>query len=122
VGFDESGVDFIASVYPGERDYSSGGQQEHRKIKKPMHYTLWKFILLLTNHLPERYLHSVRYYGLLAPGLRRKAQEAVEFCIPALASVRNAKKKSRTPRDSRGKEMHPVRSVSQQEMQLDHKK
>jgi hypothetical protein len=121
VGFDENGVDFIASVYPGKSDYSNGRQKEHKKIKKSMHYTLWKFILLLTNHLPDRYRHSVRYYGLLAPRVRRRAQEAVESCIPHLVSAVNAKKKSRTPKDSHGNEMHRVRSVSPQEMRLYHK-
>lgn len=45
-------MDFIASVYPGKSDYSNGGQKEHKKIKKSVHYTLWKFIVMLTNHLP----------------------------------------------------------------------
>jgi hypothetical protein len=122
VGFDENGVDFIASVYPGTSDRSKCRQKEHKKkIKKPVHYTLWKFILLLTNHIPDHYRHSVRYYGLLAPRLRRRAQEALESYIPHLATAGKAKKKSRTPKDSRGKEMHRVGSVSPQEMQLYHK-
>lgn len=59
VGFDENGVEFIASVYPGECDHSNGDQKEHKKIKKLKHYPLWKFILLLTNHLPDKPLVSI---------------------------------------------------------------
>jgi hypothetical protein len=114
-------VDFIASVYPGESDHSNCRQEEHKKIKKPVHYTLWTFMRLLTNHLPDRYRHSVRYYGLLAPRLRRRAQEALQSCVPRLSSAGNARKKSRTLKDSRGKEMHRVRSVSPQKLKLYHK-
>jgi hypothetical protein len=80
---------------------------------------------LLTNHFPDRYRHSVCYFGLLAPRLRRKAQDALESCIPHLTSVGNtgrssppAREKSRAPRDSRVREMHRGSSVSPQNLKL----
>jgi hypothetical protein len=40
-------------------------------------YPIEQFISLLAEHVPDRYKHAIRYFGLLAPGCKRKMSAAV---------------------------------------------
>jgi hypothetical protein len=40
-------------------------------------YPIEQFIALLAEHVPDRYRHAIRYFGLLAPGCKRKTSAAV---------------------------------------------
>jgi predicted tellurium resistance membrane protein TerC len=74
----------------------------------------------LTNHLPERYRHNVRYFGLSAPRLRRIAQTVIETNIPdsvAPEAANQATQRLWPPKDSRGNAMRRIRSVSPQEFE-----
>jgi Putative transposase len=33
-------------------------------------YSIEDFIVTLADHVPDRYRHAIRYFGLLAPGTR----------------------------------------------------
>lgn len=120
--FDENGVDFIASVYSRKGNRRQGS--EHKKIKKPVHYSLGKFMRLLTNHLPGRYRHNVRYFGLLAPRLRQIAKSVIEANFPQSVSPEAANKsmqRSWSPKDSHGNAMRRIRSVSPKQLELHQK-
>jgi hypothetical protein len=117
----EKGVQFIAKVYPGEKANPNGSHRDHRKIEKPVSLDLWNFIIRITNHLPERYRHNVRYFGLLAPRLKRKAQTVIEIELPnsvACEATNQAKQGSWPPKDFRGNPMRRIRSLSHQEFNL----
>jgi hypothetical protein len=116
----EKGVPFIAKVYPGENTNPNGRPRDHKKIEKPVLLDLRSFIKRITNHLPERYRHNVRYFGLLAPRLRRIAQTVIETNIPdsvAPEATNQATQRLWPPKDSRGNAMRRIRSVSPQEFE-----
>ena len=116
----EEGVLFIAKVYPGENANPNGRPRDHKKIEKLVLLDLRGFIKRITNHLPERYRHNVRYFGLLAPRLRRIAQTVIETNIPdsvAPEATNQATQRLWPPKDSRGNAMRRIRSVSPQEFE-----
>jgi hypothetical protein len=43
-------------------------------------YPIEQFIALLSEHVPDRYSHAIRYFGLLAPGCKRKRQQPYLPC------------------------------------------
>ena len=40
-------------------------------------YPIEQFLALLAEHVPDRYRHAIRYFGLLAPGAKKKTSAAV---------------------------------------------
>jgi hypothetical protein len=40
-------------------------------------YTPADFVAALADHVPDRYLHNVRYFGLLAPRVKSQTHDAV---------------------------------------------
>jgi hypothetical protein len=40
-------------------------------------HSIEEFVALLSEHVPDRYQHAIRYYGLSAPGSKRKTSAAV---------------------------------------------
>ena len=40
-------------------------------------YSIEDFIALLAEHVPDRYQHAIRYFGLMAPGCKKKTSAAV---------------------------------------------
>ena len=61
------------------------GRQEIRFVTKDTRtkwtvettYTPADFVAALADHVPDRYLHNVRYFGLLAPRLKSQTHDAV---------------------------------------------
>jgi hypothetical protein len=49
------------------------------RLKRKMidRYPIEQFLALLAEHVPDRYRHAIRYFGLLAPGSKRKTSAAV---------------------------------------------
>ena len=97
-----------------------GRPRDHKKIEKPVALDLRSFIKRITNHLPERYRHNVRYFGLLAPRLRRIAQTVIETNIPdsvAPEAANQATQRLWPPKDSQGNAMRRIRSVSPKEFE-----
>ena len=47
-------------------------QRKDLKLKKRVvtRYSIEDFVLTLADHVPDRYRHSIRYFGLLAPGAK----------------------------------------------------
>ena len=47
-------------------------QRKDLKLKRwvPTHYSAEDFLLALADHIPDRYRHAIRYFGLLAPGAK----------------------------------------------------
>jgi hypothetical protein len=80
--FSEKGVEFVATIYPTENANQNGSQRAHRKVEKTVSLDLGRFIQRITNHLPQRYRHMVRYFGLLAPRLKRNARSIIEINRP----------------------------------------
>jgi hypothetical protein len=118
---DQNKVQFIAHVYPGEGKDLGPLSSEHKKIKKLVTLDLRQFMMRLTNHLPERYRHNVRYFGGCAPRLRRIAQTVIEANIPdsvAPEASNQATQRPWPPNDSRGNAMRRIRSVSPREFEL----
>ena len=40
-------------------------------------YTPAEFLTTLADHIPDRYRHNIRYFGLLAPRVKRQTHDAV---------------------------------------------
>jgi hypothetical protein len=80
-----------------------------------------EFVALISQHVPDRYWHSMRYFGLLAPRAKRTTSDAVFLLIgqdrrprPHRLSWRNSLLRDfqiDPPRDSRGQTMSWVRSL-----------
>jgi len=80
-----------------------------------------EFVTLLSQHVPDRYRHSMRYFGLLAPRTKRTTEAAIFLLL-------RQKQRSRPPRvgwrnalirdfqtdplrDSEGETMHWIRQL-----------
>jgi hypothetical protein len=63
--------------------------QQNRKVMD--RYPIEDFVALLAEHVPDRYRHAIRYFGLLAPGPKRKTSAA-------LFTLLNQKKRPRPRR------------------------
>jgi Putative transposase/Transposase zinc-binding domain len=84
--------------------------------------TLAEFIALLSQHVPDRYRHSMRYFGLLAPRTKRTTSAAVFLLLgqeqrprPRRLSWRNSLLRDFQVdplRDNRGQTMSWVRRLS----------
>ena len=49
-----------------------------RKKRKVIdRYSIDEFVVLLAEHVHDRYRHAIRYFGLLAPGTKRKTSDAL---------------------------------------------
>ncbi len=55
-----NGIDLRIVVYPGETE-NPNEQRDHRKIEKLVSLDLCSFMLQITDPLPKRYRHNVRY-------------------------------------------------------------
>jgi len=49
-------------------------QRKDLKLKKwiPTCYSIEDFVVALADHIPDRYRHAIRYFGLLAPGAKAR--------------------------------------------------
>ena len=64
-------------------------QSKDTRASKSAGYTVWieqrctpaKFIDLLSQHLPDRYRHSMRYFGLLAPPMRGCSSKVLRLAL-----------------------------------------
>lgn len=43
------------------------GKDSRQKLPLTMRFSIQEFIAVLAEHVPDRYSHSIRYFGLLAP-------------------------------------------------------
>src|SRR5439155_10543244 len=48
-----------------------------QKRRVNISYTPEEFVATLAEHVPDRYQHGIRYFGLLAPGSRARTSAAV---------------------------------------------
>ena len=48
-----------------------------RKQSIQMHYSLSEFVATLATHVPDRYRHTIRYFGLLAPRAKGQTETAL---------------------------------------------
>lgn len=84
----------------------------------PTWSSLDRFVCLLASHVPDRYRHAIRYFGLLAPGTKSKLEPGIFLLFgqqrrprPRRLSWRELMKKSfgiDPMLDSFGQEMHWV--------------
>jgi hypothetical protein len=84
--------------------------------------TLPQFVRLLAAHVPDEYRHGIRYFGLLAPRVRRSTHAALFVLLGQTPQPRPARLSWRNSIiryfgfdpliDSRGQEMHWVRRDS----------
>ena len=51
------------------------------KAIQETHSTPAEFVALIAEHVPDRYRHSMRYFGLLAPQLKRVTSGALFHCL-----------------------------------------
>lgn len=118
----KDGVLFIAKVYPNDDDDEVPAAKNGKsKIDRPVFLSLEDFMVRISNHLPAHYQHSVRYFGLFSPRLRRLALSIIEAEIPQVLKRIGAHpvtKEPWAPRDSQGKETKKIRSISPLEIQL----
>jgi hypothetical protein len=96
--------------------------EKHTKLKRMVRVkrSLIEFVRLLVQHVPQKYRHSVRYFGLLAPRTKANTRSALYFIlghatpvVPARLSWRNSLIKyfDFDPLiDSHGEEMRWIRS------------
>jgi hypothetical protein len=47
------------------------------KKKVETRYSITEFVATLADHVPDRYCHAIRYFGLLAPSSKRKTSAAL---------------------------------------------
>jgi hypothetical protein len=81
-----------------------------------------EFVALISQHVPERYRHSMRYFGLMAPRSKRTTSAAVFLLLGQKRRSRPRRLSWRSSlmrdfgvdplRDSRGETMSWVRSVA----------
>jgi hypothetical protein len=103
-------------------EYETSSLVVYRRRNRLTRYSIEEFVAVLAEHVPDRYRHGMRYFGLLAP--RRKDRTSA-----ALFALLGQEKRSRPPRlswanslrrhfgvdplvDSQGRAMHWIGRLS----------
>jgi hypothetical protein len=62
----------------GAERYASETEEKlvyHKRVET--RYSITEFVATLADHVPDRYCHAIRYFGLLAPSSKRKTSAAL---------------------------------------------
>ncbi len=66
---------WLSRVSAGEVEFFAKDTRKHQRVKTKQSST--RFAAALAEHVPDRYKHNMRYYGLLAPASIRKTSAAL---------------------------------------------
>lgn len=69
------GTSRLIALDKGTVSFLAKDTRKHRLV--PMTLPARKFIKLLARHIPNRYQHAIRFYGLLSPRTKNKARAAM---------------------------------------------
>jgi hypothetical protein len=65
----------LLRVTDGEVEFWTKDKKQKRRVKTRC--SLQDFVALLAEHIPDRYRHAIRYFGLLAPRARNRTSAAM---------------------------------------------